>query len=296
VTPYYYAAFNAIDWSVQAERIGDRKRPLKPKTMERIRYGLETYGRKPLVVTGRYTSGVECRVRDASQEAMPTQPGDASHAIVFPWLINTDHSQALGRYANSCSAPGETQTTRQSLGIVTTGDHHALLSTPFMVKTIRQENELDARSSLDPVYTQTTCQDLGVISPAFIATLHRTSIAHGIDDPFLCLTSGGKHHALLSANSFLTYYYGTQNASRISDPVHTVTATDRAGLVGKLDSLTVDDLTFRMLQSGEIGNVMAFPKLYVVLGTERDRVKQYGNAITPPVEKMIIERCVETFQ
>jgi DNA (cytosine-5)-methyltransferase 1 len=323
VTPYYYAAFNAIDWSIQADRIGDRKRPLKPKTMERIRYGLETYGRKPLIVTGRYTSGIECRVRDASQDAMPTQPGYSSHAIVFPWLINTDHSQCQGRYANSCLTPGETQTTRQSLalvgflskqyggqadprnmaislddptGTVTTWDHHALLSTPFMVKTVRQQNELDARSSLDSIYTQTTCQDLGVISPAFIATLHRTSIAHGVDDPFLCLTAGGKHHALLSANSFLTYYYGQMSAGGISDPVHTVTATDRAGLVGKLDSLTVEDLTFRMLRSAEIGNVMAFPGKYVVLGTERDRVKQYGNAITPPVEKMIIERCVETFQ
>lgn len=31
VTPYYYAAFNAIDWTIQAERIGDRKRPLNQR-------------------------------------------------------------------------------------------------------------------------------------------------------------------------------------------------------------------------------------------------------------------------
>ena len=34
VEPYYHAAFNCIDWSLPAVRIGDRKRPLKPRTPE----------------------------------------------------------------------------------------------------------------------------------------------------------------------------------------------------------------------------------------------------------------------
>src|SRR5581483_8688063 len=39
VTPYYYCAANAIDWSLPAPRIGDRPRPLKEKTLKRIRIG-----------------------------------------------------------------------------------------------------------------------------------------------------------------------------------------------------------------------------------------------------------------
>jgi DNA (cytosine-5)-methyltransferase 1 len=323
VTPFYYAAFNAIDWTIKAERIGDRKRPLKPKTLERIKYGLETYGRKPLIVTGRYTTGVECRVKDATTEPLPTQPGDASHAVVFPWMVETGYTQAPENRAFGSSEPGKTQTARQSIGLVgflskqyggqadpkhmaiglddptgtvTTWDHHALLSAPFMVKTVRSQNDLDARSTLDPFYTQTTCQDLGLVSPSFIAELHGTSKAAGIDEPLMCVTAGGGHHALLSPDAFLTYYYGTQNASGMADPVHTVTATDRAGLVGILDKLTVDDLTFRMLVSREIGKIMAFPELYVVLGNERDKVRQFGNAVTPPAMEMLIERCVATLQ
>ena len=323
VTPYYYAAFNAIDWTIQAERIGDRKRPLRPKTLERVRYGLETYGRNPMIITGKYTSGMECRVRDAYQEPVPTQPGEASHAVVFPWMVETKYSHAPNNRSKSSISPAMTQTAEQSIGLVgflskqygggadpkhmsiglddptgtvTTWDHHALVGMPFMVKTVRQKNKVDAQDSLDPACTQTTCQDMGIVSPAFIANMRGTSKAWGVDDPMMCVTSSGSHHALVSANAFLTYYYGTQNASRITDPVHTVTATDRAGLVGKLGALTVEDLTFRMLQSREIGNVMAFPEKYIVLGTERNRVKQYGNAITPPVEKMIMERCMETFQ
>jgi DNA (cytosine-5)-methyltransferase 1 len=238
-------------------------------------------------------------------------------------MIDTDHSQANGRYVKSSIDPAATQTTQQSIGLVgflskqygghsnpkysavglddptgtvTTWDHHALVGMPFLVKTVRQKNKVDAQDTLDPACTQTTCQDMGIVSPGFIANMRGTSKAWGMDDPMMCVTASGSHHALVSAEAFLTYYYGSQNASGIGDPVHTVTATDRAGLVGSLDALTVEDLTFRMLQSKEIGNVMAFPEKYIVLGTERNRVKQYGNAITPPVEKMIMERCMETMQ
>jgi len=293
VTPYYFAAFNAIDWTIEAERIGDREKPLKPKTLARIQYGLEAYGRQIMVVTGRYTSGLECRVKDAQIEPLPTQPGDSSHAVVMPWLVDTAYPN--GKHVIGSADPSLTQTTRQTLGIVagflskqyggnadpkhmalglddptgviTTWDHHALLS-------------------LSPAL---------VAMPSFIAEMHGTSKAGRIDEPLMCITSNGSHHALLSAGSFLSYYYGTQQASGMADPVHTMTGIDRAALIQALDSLTVDDLYFRMLQPKEIGKAMAFPGRYVVLGTKREQVKQYGNAVTPPVMEMLIERCIETF-
>lgn len=321
VTPFYYAAFNAIDWSIKAERIGDRSKPLKPKTLERIKYGLETYGRKPLVITGRYTTGVDCRVRDAVQEPLPTQPGDASHAVVYPWLVETSYTQSGSKRVTGSMEPGQTQTARQSMGLVsflskqyggnadpksmnlslddptgtiTTWDHHALVSTPFLVKTVRQGGEPEARSIDDPAWTQTTCQDMGLISPAFIAELHNTTKAADLIDPLMCVTAGGNHHALLSTDAFLAYYYGSQNASGITDPIHTITATDRAGLVGALEKLVLEDLTFRMLAPHEVGKAMAFPGEYIVLGNNKEQVKQYGNAVTPPVMKMLLQRCVDS--
>lgn len=315
VTPFYFAAFNAIDWSIPAQRIGDRKRPLREKTMERIRYGLEKYGRKPLIVTGRYTTGVETRVRNAISDPVPTQPGDASHAVLFPWLVGTDYT---GQHrATSTAEHSGTQTGQQTLGIagflskqysghpasknlgldeptgaVTTWDHHALISTPFLIKTVRQENALDARPASDPHLTQTTCQDIGLITPAFIAELHGQSSARSIDQPMMCVTAGGGHHALLSADAFLTYFYQSKQASGLSDPARTITTKDRIGLVAALENIEVEDLTFRMLKSHEIGRIMSFLDTYVVLGTERERVKQYGNAVTPPVMEMILKRCV----
>ncbi len=46
VTPYYYAAANAIDWSIPTPRIGERKRPLREKTMQRIASGLSKFARQ----------------------------------------------------------------------------------------------------------------------------------------------------------------------------------------------------------------------------------------------------------
>lgn len=295
VEPYYYAAFNAIDWTIQAERIGDRKVPLRPKTMARVQYGLDAFGRRPMIVTGRYTTGISSRVRDALSDVMPTQPGDASHAVVMPWLVETGYTHAPDNRVSAGDNPAPTQTTRQTLGVVgflgkqyggqadprymsvpldgtlgaiTTWDHHALLTAP-----------VEAHQG-------------------FIADMRGKSNAHSLADPLMCITATGSHHALLSADSFLTYYYGTaEKAERVTEPLNTFTGRDRAGLVqGALESLTVDDLTFRMLRPHEIGKGMAFPGEYVVLGTQRDQVKQYGNAVTPPAMEMLLERGVETFQ
>lgn len=301
VAPYYYAAFNAIDWTIQAERIGDRKTPLKPKTLARIQYGLEAYGRQMMIVTGRYTSGIECRVREATTKPLPTQTGDYDHAVVLPWLIETAHSLDNNKRVSASYVPAPTQTSAQTLGIVS----------GFLMKNNGGGAKPKYMSSgLDePTGTLTTSgnqslltlpleyqKKMGLAQPGFIAEMHGSSKAGRLDEPLMCVTSSGSHHALLSAGSFLSYYYGTQQASGMGDPIHTMTGVDRAALVQSLDSLTVDDLYFRMLQYHEIGKAMAFPQSYVVLGTKREKVKQYGNAVTPPVMEMLIERCMATFQ
>src|SRR4051812_42735379 len=54
------------------------------------------------------------------------------------------------------------------------------------------------------------------------------------------------------------------------------------------------DVLFRILEPHEIGRGMAFADDYVVVGSKRDRVRQYGNAVTPPVAELIVSALVET--
>ncbi|NED08994.1 DNA cytosine methyltransferase [Streptomyces sp. SID6648] len=53
------------------------------------------------------------------------------------------------------------------------------------------------------------------------------------------------------------------------------------------------DVRFRMLEPHEIGAAMAFPDTYIVTGSKRDKVRKYGNAVTPPVAEVIVSALVE---
>jgi DNA (cytosine-5)-methyltransferase 1 len=82
VTPYYHAAANCIDWSLPIQRIGDRKKPLEQKTMDRIQFGMEKY-RKPAIVPMAYTHSGAARSH-AMEDAMPAQVGKNSFGVAIP--------------------------------------------------------------------------------------------------------------------------------------------------------------------------------------------------------------------
>ena len=319
VKPFYMAAFNAIDFSIEAEKIGERSRPLADATMRRIQYGLEEYGRKPLVVTTRYTSGTSSRVRDAISEELPTQPTGATHGIFSPYFVETAHSQGSDTRAKGAGDALPTQSARRSMGMVqpavlskqystmaaagmddpvgsiTTADHHAVVGLP-MLTSVNDFDDRNIAAVEKPCGTQTTQTKWGVVRPpAFIAELHGTSDARGVQEPLMCVTAGGGNHALIDTGAFLSYYYGAADqVSGLDEPSGTVTTRDRAALVEAAENMEVEDCTFRMLQPHEIQAAMAFPSDYEVLGNKREQVKQLGNAVTPPVARVLVERIAES--
>jgi DNA (cytosine-5)-methyltransferase 1 len=106
--------------------------------------------------------------------------------------------------------------------------------------------------------------------------------------------TGQDHHAVVTMpRPFLTSYYGRGvGATATDEPASTVTTTSRHGLVEPGSTPAIEDCTFRMLEPAEIGRAMAFPDAYKVLGNKRQRVRQYGNAVTPPVMAMILRRAI----
>ena len=86
-------------------------------------------------------------------------------------------------------------------------------------------------------------------------------------------------------------YYGNGAARTVREPVGALTARDRYALVqGEVD---IEDVRFRMLEPHEIGRAMSFADRYVVLGNKRERVRQYGNAVTPNCAEVIVCALVE---
>ncbi len=347
VQPYYYCAANAIDWSMQGKRIGDRKRPLKDKTMERIRYGLEKFGRAPL--TARYDGG---KIRSLG-DPMPTQTTRQVEALVVPPFLMADYTPRGKPWMRETTGP---------FGSITTADHHELVTPPapflasvnyfsdrprgidepLATQTTKQPYALvvpaggswneEATGTDGPLPTQTTREAYGVaVPPAFL--LGMTTMPpnfmrdvlgpwgvqtgtrqyglvrapfvvnmdiHGgpksIDEALQTVVAGGNHIGLVDQPAplghMLVPYNRTGQAQRVEEPTRTVTTHDREALVSVTPA--VEDCTFRMLQPHEIAAAMAFPATYNVLGNQREKVKQFGNAVTPPVMQMLMERCIAT--
>lgn len=70
--------------------------------------------------------------------------------------------------------------------------------------------------------------------------------------------------------------------------------TVRISLVSIEDQ--VENATFRMPEPHEIQAAMAFRPDYTVLGNRRERVKQLGNAVTPPAAEFLIRAVVDALE
>jgi len=280
VEPYYYAAFNVIDWSIKSTRIGDRKKELAPNTMARIRYGLEKHGNSDFVVyldhskSGHLISGINDPIRTqttAQVAAIVTSGGYSGNALPI-------------------TAAEPTITTQHNYGVV---------EVPFMVKIDRSTSDC---SIMDPAHTVVAGGLhhglVGVPVQPFIVENNGTSTSRGIDKPIGTITAGGINHGILSSdsvNAFLAYYYGNNQASGMTDAIGTIPTKDRVALVMRpIEKVDINDCTYRMLKPSEIKAAMAFDPDYTVCGNGDQQVRQLGNAVTPPAMAWLIERAVKS--
>lgn len=231
VEPYYYAAFNCIDFSIKSERIGDKKRQLKPNTLKRVAMGIEKYWNNPFVMYGGDARQVDrCYSLD---KALPTQCSQPWHSLVVPFITYTNNNHGF--------------------------------EPPFIAQLYSSKSSL--RSIQDAIGTQQTSKhDMIITSEAW--------------------------------NSFIGYYYGNAYESHITDALGTCTSKDRHYKIDMpaMKKIAVEDCYYRMIRSKEVGKAMAFGDSYIVLGDEREKVRQYGNAVTPPVMKWLIQQCVNSLK
>lgn len=117
----------------------------------------------------------------------------------------------------------------------------------------------------DPMRTQTARNETGLFVPPFIAELRGGgSDARAVTEPLATVTASGNHHGLVVPPS----------ASH--------------------EIPTIDECEFRMLEPYEIQAGMAFDREYIVLGNKRERVRQLGNAVTPPASRDLVAAVAES--
>lgn len=274
VMPYYYCAANAIDWNNVGQRIGDRKTPLKARTLERIEYGLKKFGARAMMLHTNHAGGNRVRTPD---DVLPTQDARQALAMLIPLILSAnagkgDSSKYVVRSAED-ALPTQTASGQPSIVM------------PFLASTNYFSDRPVAAD--EPMPTQTTAGKLGVVMP-FILTHGKSFSTKEVTDALSTIVGGGNHH-------FLVEFYNTSKVREITDALGSVMTVPHHGLV-QAETPAIEDCYFRMLTPAEIKAGMAFPDNYVITGNQREQIKQSGNAVTPPAMRELMARVVETLQ
>lgn len=372
VEPGWLPAAAAIDWTMPGTRIGDRVKPLAPKTIARIKAGMARYWAPFHLEAGgnTYDAADPKHPRhgqtDAYYRAWPIEEylrvlhASESKALVVP-VEGRDGKQArtAGESLRTLTTRAETalammpflaelrggsdaRTALEALGTITAGGNpHGLVMTNNHQNRVRELGEAlptlttaniqalitpsggtwneDARPTSDPLRALTTREAYGLLQP-FIVERRGEYRTRPVEAALSTITANDTTKALL------TPYYGASETARPADqPVGTLTTRDRYALImrnntggaemttpisealrtltsaGHQSLITADDITdaqvdecyFRMLEPSEIGQGMAFSPDYQVLGTRRDQVRGYGNAVTPPAARDLVACVVE---
>jgi len=293
VEPGWLPAAAALDLSNVGERIGDRKRPLTAKTIDRIAAGIARYW-NPLAVpvegrdgknaqpldwpartqTTRAETGLaslpfildrrgEYRIRELDDPLSTITANDTTKALIDPRLPFVAELRGGSSDARAITEPAAT--------FCASGNHHALI-TPYYGRSDH------AKPTSDPMGTLTTVDRYALIHRNNGGGPEMTTPAF---EAMRTLTTAG-HQSVLQAGP------------RGGRPEVTPRDLREARAM-------VDDCYFRMFTPAEVAAGMAFPDTYdwqpdsTRKITNRDLVKMGGNAVTPPVSRDIGGCIVESW-
>jgi DNA (cytosine-5)-methyltransferase 1 len=262
VEPRFVPAAAAIDWALLGERIGDRARPLAAKTVARIEAGIRRYA-QPITLeaagnTFERHPGVRAWPVDQPLKTLHTT---ASKAVAVPMLV-----PAGGTWNDTPQPVSEATRTRTT------------------------------RAAGDPLRAQTARNETGLVVPPFIAELRGGGSDHRpVTQPLATFSAGGTHHGLVTMQEWAALYgYDTgELRDHHRMPLPTQTTVQGDGVLSGTGFPAVEDCLFRMLEPHEIHAGMAFVPSYIVLGSKRDKIRQLGNAVTPPVAEVLVSALVE---
>lgn len=282
-TMKWRAAREIIDWSLKGESIFSRKKPLSENTMKRIAAGLKKFSGLPFIV-GQQSGNAPRSVNDPLMTITTTSRGIG---IAEPFLIQlngTKPNQINGSTSKSIEDPVPTLT----------GCNHIGLVEPFLVQYhgSSYEGGERVRSVDQPMPTVATNNQLALVEPFILAVNHGKdkSRTYDIGKPMPTVT-GVDAWGLIEP--FLVQYYGNGKAQSVDDPLATITARDRFGLViPTADGEAVIDIRFRMLQPHELARAMSFPDGYQFSGNREQRVKQIGNAVPVRTAQALCESLI----
>jgi DNA (cytosine-5)-methyltransferase 1 len=258
------------------------------------------------------------RAKDPAREPLATVHGTLDRAIVVPPMGNSDP-----RSATTAPAPTQTTTTRAALVMANTEHGVPRPADRAPAQTLRTEGGLGVvevqrnggvREPERPLHTvRAGGQHHGVVIAHYDPGWARrtgerpsggitTRDSHSLvvpyqseprpaTEPAATVTTVDRHALVVPAGGTWA-----ETATPAREPRPTQTSSESHGIAwGDSD---IDECRFRMFALHEIADAMSMRwhhsgGEYVVLGNKRERMAQYGNAVTPPVMQLLVSRLLE---
>jgi DNA (cytosine-5)-methyltransferase 1 len=270
-----------IDWTLPAQSIYERKKPLSPKTMNRIFEGLRKFGVKPSIVTMEHAGSVR-----SAEQPIPTVTTARGGAmgVAEPFLVEL-------RGTSRQQVKGSARRLAEPLSVVSTsGAHHGLVA-PWLVQVNHEGEDASRVRSMDKPMP-TVCGNRGewaMCDAKALLPQQSGGILRSVEEPAPTIATGG---AVALVEPFLIEYYGTGGAESVEQPLNAVTTKDRHALVRPV--VVIDgqryllDIRFRMLQPHELAAAQGFRREYQFTGNKSEQVKQIGNAVPRRLVRAIV--------
>lgn len=271
------SAAECIDWSIPCPSIFDRKRPLAEATLRRIAAGIQRFvlgAARPFLV--KYHGG-EGRVVFRGQsvdEPLRTVDTENRFGLIVPTLIQLCYGEREGQAPRVLDLA-------QPLGTVVGTNKFGLVAA-FIAKAFGGPNGAQTPGSQIDL-------PLGTVTSRDHNNLVTASLEPALAD------------RRASAAAFLVKYYGSSGHPEsqqqgLFEPLHTVTATARFGLVmvhGVPHEIV--DIGMRMLDPRELFAAQGFPSDYRLDAeldgkplTKTALIELCGNSVCPPVAEAIV--------
>ncbi len=328
--PAWRTAADCIDWSIPCPSIFERKRPLAEATLRRIAKGIMRYvvnAADPFIVKCNHTASYYDAFRgQAINDPLKTITASHGTALVSTFLAKhftgvvsapltdpaptvtaIDHNSLVsahlmgiggGKYAQKPTG------TDKPIGTLVAENHKTLVTahlTQFRTNSV-------GSSPAEPAKTITaggeqqrpgTANTMGLVA-SHLVKLRGTNIGQRTDAPLQTISAQGTHFGEVRA--FLLKYYGNEkDGAELHDPMHTVTARDRFGLVTVAgEDYMIADIGMRMLTPRELYRAQGFPETYIIGDDPAQgltlpkyaQVRMCGNSVCPPVAAAIVRANV----
>lgn len=254
------SAGDYIDFSIPMQSIFDREKPLVENTLKRIARGIRKFV-------------LECD---------------------DPYIVK-DRAYFLSHYYGTQKEETRGSGLHDPISTIPTNNRFALVSA-FISKYYGGNYTGAGKDLSEPIDTITTV-DHNALVLAHLSQWYSNDSGQELREPHPTIMTNNKSQLVAA---FLTKYYGNEkDGQNLQEPLGTITAKDRFGLVTVHGiEYQITDICLRMLTARELARLQGFPEDYILdCVSETEAKAKIGNSVCPDMAEavtraLIPEHCV----